>query len=216
MRPRAYRNNLAALALAAALVVAPGTSSGVAQAASPPPLPFEKLFGGAFSLVDHDGRQRTDRDFSGKFLLIYFGYTYCPSICPTNLAHMADALKRLGPAGKRVQPVFITIDPGRDTPMQIRDYVKNFDDRFIGLTGTEAQIRDVARKYRVHRRKVRDPDAGTDGRNDKDAYLVDHSSITHLVGPDGKFVTLFPHDTTGEVMALRMRKYLNRQKAAPE
>ena len=89
------------MALAAAIVVAPGTAPGVAQTASPP-LPFEKLFGGAFSLVDHDGRQRTDRDFHGKFLLIYFYYTYCPSICPTNLSHMADALKRFGPAGKRV------------------------------------------------------------------------------------------------------------------
>lgn len=204
------------MALAAAIVVAPGTAPGVAQAASPPPLPFEKLFGGAFSLVDHDGRQRTDRDFHGKFLLIYFYYTYCPSICPTNLSHMADALKRFGPAGKRVQPVFTTTDPGRDTPMQIHDYVKKFDDRFIGLTGTEAQIRDVTRKYGVHRRKVRDPDAEFDGSNDKDTYLVDHSSITHLVGPDGKFVTLFPHDTTGDVMAQRMRKYLDRQKAAPE
>jgi protein SCO1 len=188
-----------------------GISAGGAAAAAPPPLPFEKLFGGSFTLVDQDGKTRTDRDFRGRFLLIYFGYTYCPSICPTNLAHMADALTRLGPAAERVQPVFITIDPMRDTPAQIRAYAESFGDRFIGLTGSEAQIRDVARKYRVHRRKVQDPDAAP-GAND--TYLVDHSSITHLVGPDGKFVTLFPHDTTGDVMAQRMEKYLAAQKAA--
>lgn len=195
--------------LAAAMLT--GISVGGAAAAAPPPLPFEKLFGGSFTLVDQYGKTRTDRDFRGRFLLVYFGYTYCPSICPTNLVHMADALTRLGAAAERVQPVFITIDPMRDTPAQIRAYVDSFGERFIGLTGSEAQIRDVARKYRVHRRKVQDPDAAPDA---KDAYLVDHSSITHLVGPDGKFVTLFPHDTTGEVMARRMKKYLAPGKAA--
>lgn len=177
----------------------------VLPASAKAPLPFEKLFGGAFTLTDHNGETRTDRDFRGRHLLIFFGYTYCPTICPTNLAHMADALSRLGPAAEKIQPVFITIDPARDTPELLRDYVRHFDERLIGLTGTEAQIRDVARKYRVHRRKVMDPDADP---ADKDSYLVDHSSITHLIGPDGKFVTLFPHDTTGETMAMRLGKYL--------
>lgn len=178
--------------------VALGTASGAS--AAPPPL--DTLFSGGFELIDHNGKMRSSKGFRGRFMLIFFGYTYCPTICPTNLQHMAQALARLGDKAKKIQPLFITIDPARDTPGVLKDYMANFGTGFLGLTGTESQIRGVAKSYRVHRRRVI-PDKAAPGD-----YLVDHSSLTLLIGPDGKFRTLFPHDTSGTVMARRMEKYL--------
>jgi protein SCO1/2 len=116
---------------------------------------------------------------------------------------MAQALELLGDKAKKIVPIFITIDPKRDTPALLKEYMANFGPKFLGLTGTDAQIRAVTKSYRVHRRKVI-PD--TSAPQD---YLVDHSSLTLLLGPDGKFRTLFPHNTTGPVMAKRMAKYLS-------
>ena len=189
-----------AFLIAAALLLLIGGNPRDGRA-TPPAL--ANLFSGGFSLVDHNGEPRTDKDFRGRYLLIYFGYTYCPTICPTNLQHMALALKTLGKRSGAVQPLFITIDPQRDTPKEIKAYMANFGDRFIGLSGTEDQIRAAAKAYRVHRRKVI-PD-----KSAPEDYLVDHSSLTLLIGPDGKFLTLFPHDTNGVVMAQRMAKYLD-------
>lgn len=188
------------------LLVALGCSltTGFAAApapASPPPLP--KLFGGPFSLTDHNGTPRTDKDFLGTFMLIYFGYTFCPDICPANLQHCANAMDALGDKARRITPIFISIDPARDTPMVLKEYVANFGERFVGLTGSETQIRAVSKAYRIHRRKVLPA-----GETDKANYLVDHSSITYLMGPDGKFVTLFPHNTPGDEMAKRISTYL--------
>lgn len=175
-------------------------TSAIASAAMPP---LADLFSGDFDLIDHNGNPRSSQGFRGRFMLIFFGYTYCPTICPTNLQHMAQALEQLGDKAEKIQPIFITIDPARDTPTVLKDYVANFDDKILGLTGTETHIRGVAKSYRVHRRKIiPDKSAPQD-------YLVDHSSLTLLMGPDGKFRTLFPHDTTGSVMAKRMEKYLN-------
>ena len=177
-----------------------GAAITSASAAMPP---LADLFSGDFDLIDHNETPRSSKDFRGRFMLIFFGYTYCPTICPTNLQHMAQALELLGDKAEKVQPIFITIDPARDTPGVLKDYLENFGTKFLGLTGTETQIRSVAKSYRVHRRKIiLDKSAPQD-------YLVDHSSLTLLMGPDGKFRTLFPHDTTGSVMAKRMEKYLN-------
>jgi protein SCO1/2 len=169
--------------------------------ATPPAL--ENLFSGGFDLVDHNGEPRTHTDFRGRYLLIYFGYNYCPTICPTNLQHMALALQTLGRRAQNVQPLFISIDPARDTPNTIKEYVANFGERFLGLTGSEKQVRAAAKASRVHRHKVI-PD-----KTAPEDYLVDHSSLTLLIGPDGKFLTLVPHDTSGAVMAQRMVKYLD-------
>ena len=158
---------------------------------------------GRSSLIDQDGMVRTDEDFHGRFVLLYFGYTYCPDICPTALQEISAALEHLGEDGRAVQPVFVTIDPKRDTPMVLRDYVAQFGDRFVGLGGTENQIRGLAKAYRLHRVKVV-PDWS---ESDED-YLVDHSSLTFLLGPDGKVMTLFPHNTPGDTMAMRLRAYL--------
>jgi len=171
-------------------------------AAAEKPADFPIAFGGPFALVDHTGAVRTDRDYRGRFLLLHFGYTTCPDICPTGLQTMAEALDRLGPAAARVQPLFVTVDPARDTAAVLADYVGHFHPRLVGLTGSDAQIRAVLKAYRVHRMKV--PDA--DGRAED--YLVSHGSLTYLMGPDGGFLTLFPHGTPAERMAAALQNYL--------
>ncbi len=192
--------------LAAAVLLSAGAAAAFGSDSVPEPaapLPFDKLFGGPFELVDQNGATRTDRDFHGRHVLIYFGYTYCPDICPASLQEMAAALDQLGAAGRKVQPVFVSIDPGRDTPMILKDYVAQFGERFVGLSGTEAAIRKLAKAYRLHRIKVV-PDWSQGG----DDYLVDHSSLTFLLGPNGKVLTLFPHNTPAGTMAMRLRPYL--------
>ena len=184
----------AALALSAA--VGPATAADTLPA-------FPIQFGGPFELVDHNGQPRSDADFRGAFMLIYFGYTYCPDICPTNLDTMSRALDLLDGEADGVQPIFVSVDPARDTVAVMKDYVSYFHPDMIGLTGSEQQIRAVAKAYRIHRAKVPLPDAEAD-----DEYLVTHSPTTFLMGPDGAFVTLFPHDTTADFMAGAIRKYL--------
>ena len=176
------------------------TIAGAARAdKAPPPISF----GGPFSLIDHDGEPRTERSFDGKYLLIYFGYTFCPAICPTGLQAMAEAVDGLGDAGAKVQPLFVTIDPARDTPAALKEYVGHFHPRMIGLTGSEPDIARTARSFRVHRRKVVLADA--EGPED---YLVDHGSMTYLMAPDGSWLTLFPHNTDPEKMTAAIRRYL--------
>ena len=166
------------------------------------PLPFR--FGGPFELVDHHGTTRSDTDFRGRFMLVYFGYTYCPDICPTDLYLMHQALEQIGAEAAKIQPLFISVDPDRDRPALLKEYVANFHPYLIGLTGSEAQVRAAAKAYRVHRVKVPQPDVG------EDDYLVNHSSLTYLMGPDGTFLSLIPHGTPPERMAEILRKYLSR------
>ncbi|HHI82940.1 MAG TPA: SCO family protein, partial [Rhizobiales bacterium] len=137
------------------------------------------LIGGPFSLVDEDGKKVTDKSYAGKYTLVYFGYTFCPDVCPTELQIISAALDQLGSEADRIQPLFITIDPERDTPAVLKEYTANFNPRITGLSGTPEQIAAVAKAYRVYYRKVREKDAA------KDDYLMDHSSITYLMGPDG-------------------------------
>lgn len=149
--------------------------------------------GGPFTLVDQDGRTVTDKDFRGKWMLIYFGYTFCPDVCPTSLAAMAAALPQLGAAGDKVQPVFITVDPDRDTPKLLKDYVAAFHPRLIGLTGSPEQVQAAARAYKVYAKKA--PVQGGEG------YTMDHSSVVYLMDPEGKFATHFAHGTLPADMA---------------
>ena len=204
MKPDPVLNRRALLTTAGALLICTAPPLIASSHAAQPTLPLlSNIFGGPFSLIDQDGHPRTDRDFRGKYMLIFFGYTFCPTICPVNLQHGADAMAALGNKADQVVPIFISIDPARDTPRVLKDYLANFGRRYIGLTGSEQQIAKVAKAYRIHRRKVL-PE-GTASKND---YLVDHSSITYLMGPDGKFITLFPHNTPGAVMARRITRYL--------
>ncbi len=168
------------------------------------PLPeLSALFGGAFTLVDQDGNIRTDQDFRGKYMLINFGYSTCPDICPTDLATISTAVDMLEHMGEQVQPIFITVDPERDTPERLKEYVSSFHPRLMGLGGSEAQIRAVAKVYRVHRSKVILEDSWAEN------YLATHSSLTYLMGPDGAFLTLFPHDTAAQFMADALRRHIS-------
>jgi protein SCO1/2 len=156
-------------------------------------LPDGVSLGGPFALIDQSGRAVTERDFAGRWLLVYFGFTYCPDVCPTELGTIAAAIDAMGEAGAGVMPVLITIDPERDTPEQIADYVARFHPRMLGLTGSAAQIADAARRYRVYYARVSRP-----GMAD---YLMDHSSFIYLVGPDARVRALFRPETAPEAMA---------------
>jgi protein SCO1/2 len=149
--------------------------------------------GGPFTLVDHTGRTVTERDFAGRVLLVYFGFTYCPDVCPTELGIIAAAIDAMGPAGERVTPVLVSIDPERDTPAALADYVARFHPRMVGLTGSAEQVAAAARAYRVYYAKVRPRDSGD--------YLMDHSSFIYLVGPDGRVRSLFRPETAPEAIA---------------
>jgi len=159
--------------------------------------------GGPFDLVDHNGMARTDTDFRGKLLLVYFGYTYCPDICPTDLTAIGLTLDKLGSAGDAVQPLFITIDPERDTVDRLANYVPFFHPRLIGLTGEEAAIRRVAHAYKVYYKKV-----GTSGSED---YVVDHTGFIYLVDPKGQYLGFFPAGTSAD----RMAEFVGRRVAGP-
>lgn len=139
--------------------------------------------GGPFTLVDTTGATVTDATYRGRWMLVYFGYTYCPDICPTELQTISTALDDLGGLADRVVPIFVTIDPERDTSAALADYVKLFDNRLVGLTGTPEQIAAAARAYRVYYARAKS--------GDTTGYLMDHSSFVYLIGPDGSFRALF-------------------------
>jgi cytochrome oxidase Cu insertion factor (SCO1/SenC/PrrC family) len=156
--------------------------------------------GGPFRLTDHTGKPRGDADFRGRYMLIYFGFTFCPDVCPTTLAVMAEALDKLGPDAKNVVPVFITIDPERDTPKVLADYMKAFGPSFVGLTGSVAQIKDVEKKFRVY--AVKRPLEGSKGKD----YGVDHSNVLYLVGPDGKTVSFYSEAISPDDLAKDLKQ----------
>lgn len=158
--------------------------------------------GGPFTLVQGDGQTVTDRSFPGKYLLIYFGYTSCQDICPTTLTSVAAALDALGDAAERVQPLFITVDPERDTPAVVGRYVNAFTPRLIGLTGTPAEIRKIADAYRVT--SVVHPAGANPARTS-----VDHTSVLFLVGPDGRYIAPIRADETGDDMARSIARHLS-------
>ncbi len=150
--------------------------------------------GGPFALLDERGQGVTQQDFAGRWMLLYFGYSFCPDVCPTELGVMAAAVDALPEAAAgQVVPVFISVDPERDTPQHLAGYVAAFHPRLRGLTGTPEQVAEAARRYRVYYAKVQRPDV-TD-------YLMDHSSFIYLVGPDGAVRTLFRPGTTPEAIA---------------
>ena len=174
------------------------------------PRQAETVIGGSFDLIDHNGERRVDADFLGKYMLVYFGYTFCPDVCPTSLQIITDALDELGEEGKDIVPVFITVDPKRDTVEVMKEYVKFFHPRTVGLTGSEDSIAATAKAYRSYYKIVKDPDA-KEGDADGE-YLVDHTSITYLMGPDGKFVKHFPHGFSVDKMVLKIREILAKKK----
>jgi len=144
--------------------------------------------GGPFALTDQDGKLRRSAEFRGRYMLIYFGYSYCPDVCPTTLALMGDALDKLGARRDRIVPIFITVDPRRDTPAQLKSYLKAFGPDFVGLTGDIKAITRIAGDYRVYFKAHPLPGGG---------YAMDHSSVIYLMGPDGRFVTYWDDTAIG-------------------
>jgi protein SCO1/2 len=153
----------------------------------------EPLIGGPFALTDHNGRRVTEKDFAGRYWLAFFGYTYCPDVCPTTLQVMVQALDDMGAEGQTIQPVFITVDPERDTPELLRDYVANFSPRLVGLTGSAGDIDNAAKAFRAYYRKLEKSATGE--------YLMDHSNTIYLMGPDGRYVKHFSYTTDAAALA---------------
>lgn len=164
------------------------------------------LVGGPFSLVNTDGKSVTDRDFRGKLMLVFFGYAHCPDVCPTELQTMSAVMDKLGPEAAKVAPIFISVDPKRDTPEALSSYMKNFNSRIAGLTGNQNEIADVAKAYRVYYRK-----AGDGGGGD---YTVDHSAFVYLMDGEGKYLTHFTFNTTPESMLAVIKKKITADNAS--
>ena len=155
--------------------------------------------GGPFTLVAADGKTVTDQAYRGKWLLIYFGYTFCPDACPTALNNISVALQKLGTGADRIEPLFITVDPKRDTVEVMADYLKSFDPRIVGLTGSREQTDNVAKAYRVY---------VAPQKSEGDDYLVDHSAYFYVMDPQGKFVNVIAGDVPGDQMADKLLKMM--------
>jgi protein SCO1 len=158
--------------------------------------------GGPFTLTDQSGRQRSDSDFRGKLMIVYFGYTFCPDVCPVDLMAIGQALDALGPAADGVQPIFITVDPERDTKV-LAEYIRAFHESLIGLTGTREEIRKVANAYKAFYAKV-------PGTRDGD-YAIDHTGVIYLMGRGGEYLGFMPPQTGPEKLTEILRKYLAKQ-----
>ena len=194
--------NARRLALLSALFLSACSPDPAAPTAQRPPLAGARI-GGPFSLTDQDGRAVTDAAFAGRYRIVYFGYTYCPDVCPTDMQHLGAALKLLDgqdPAlVRRIAPIFITVDPARDTPAVLKRYLANFDPRLIGLTGSPAAIAATAKAYAVYYKKgASTPDGG---------YMVDHGVTTYLMDPAGKPLALLPIEGDPAAIAADIRRW---------
>lgn len=164
-------------------------------------------FGGSFSLTDQYGMRRTDKDFRGKYMLLFFGYTYCPDVCPTTLAVETEALDKLGAGATRIVPIFVSVDPKRDTPDKLKSYLSSFEAKqpsarpnFVGLTGTDEEIANAAKAYRVYYR------AHIDGRTqDGSDYSIDHTGDVYLMSPEGRFVAYYSQGILPDEMAADLK-----------
>jgi len=158
--------------------------------------------GGRFILQDHTGEFVTDQHFRGRFMLVTFGYTFCPDICPTNLINMTEALDHLEGDSGKIAAIFITVDPKRDTVRQLNGYMEAFHPDMVGLTGSEEMVDRIAASYKVVYER-HDPESGSD----PDEYAVDHTASIFLMGPDGKFLVKFAHGMAPNEMAARIREF---------
>lgn len=159
------------------------------------------LIGGPFTLVDQTGRTVTDQDFRGRYMLVFFGFTHCPDVCPAELQVMSASLDELGPKADEIVPIFITLDPERDTQEAMGAFVKNFGSRFVGLTGSPEAIAAAADAYRAAYAKIYEDTRKPD-------YSIDHSGLVYLMGKDGEYITQFPYGTPAAKMTETLRRYL--------
>lgn len=154
------------------------------------------LVGGPFSLVDGTGKRVTDKDFAGRKMLVFFGFTSCPDVCPGGLQVIASALEKLGPKADKLAPLFITLDPERDTPAKVGEYAKSFSPKLTGLSGTPEEVTAAAKAYRVYYKKVPGSDANT--------YTLDHTSIIYLMDESGQYLAHYPYPVTVDELAKRL------------
>jgi protein SCO1/2 len=168
-----------------------------------PPLEGAAI-GGPFTLTDQNGRGVSDRDYAGRYRIMYFGFTHCPDVCPTDLAVLGQALRRFeksDPArAARVTPIFVSVDPERDKPAVLKDYVAAFHPRLVGLTGTPAQIAGMTRRYGAY--------YGRGSATAGGGYDVNHSRLAELIGPDGKPIALLPYDKGAEAVAAELDRWV--------
>ena len=164
-----------------------------------PNVPQVAAIGGPFRLTDQDGRTVTDRDLKGRPFLVFFGFTHCPEICPTTLFEISEILRNLGPDADRARALFITVDPERDTPKALKDYLSSFDPHLLGLTGDADAIAAVAKSYRAIYRKVPLAEGG---------YTMDHTAIVYLMDTEGSFVSPFSLKRSTEASVAELRKHL--------
>ncbi len=189
---------VALFAVAVALLMTGGL--WLLREAARAPAPATVAIGGPFALTDHSGRAVSDQDYRGAYMLIYFGYINCPDICVPALNNMSAALDELGAAGDAIQPIFITVDPARDTVEALAGYVPRFHPRLVGLTGAARQIKVVSAAYSVFYKA--EEHAGDDD------YPVGHSGYVYLMGPDGGFLTVMSHAKSGAAMAAQIKEFL--------
>jgi protein SCO1/2 len=194
---------LAPFARAAAFAAALALSACSAAPAPEPPLAGASI-GGPFTLTDSSGKTVRWDDFAGKYRIVYFGFTYCPDVCPTDLARSGAGLRQFEAAnpalGAKVQPIFISVDPARDTPAVVGEFAANFHPRLIGLTGTPEQVKAAADAFAVFYEKA---PPGSDG-----AYMVNHSTVTYLFGPDGQPIATLPTDQGPDAVASELAKWV--------
>jgi protein SCO1/2 len=161
--------------------------------------------GGPFALIDQNGRAVTDQTYAGKYMLVYFGYTFCPDVCPLDTQKLATALRtfeaKSPDRAAKVQPIFITVDPERDTPAALKQFVAAFHPRLVGLSGTRAQVDAAKKAYKVYAQKAGPADATKD-------YLVDHTAIIYLMGPDGAPISFADHNATAAQIAADLDRYV--------
>jgi protein SCO1/2 len=180
------------------MLIASALAPGSSKAQGPIGIPTAQI-GGPFRLTDQNGAAVTEQDFKGKTFLVFFGFTHCPEVCPTTLFDISEVMRKLGDDADRTAVVFITVDPDRDTPENLKDYLASFDPHIRGLTGDPAAVAAVAKAYQVYYEKV--PLAGGD-------YTMDHTAIVYLMDKEGRFLSPFNMKRTADVAAADLRKYL--------
>lgn len=173
---------------------------GLAHIRAQPQEDGKVLIGGAFALTDTRGHGVQEKDFRGRLMLVYLGYSHCPDICPLTLGIMGDTLKMLGPDADKIAAIFITLDPERDTPQQLTQYLRDFDPRIIGLTGEEREINAVVKTYKAYHKKIPTPAT--------ESYLVDHSGSLYLMDRDGEYIAHFPSDVKTAELVKAIRGHL--------
>lgn len=199
MSPRTIRVLMVGMAFLAGLVLCFGVILLLAGPSAPPSVQQVAAIGGPFRLIDQNDRTVTEQDFKGRPFLVFFGFTHRPDICPTTLFDVSEILRKLGPDADRVGALFVTVDPERDTPAALKDYLSSFDPHLSGLTGDAAAVAAVAKAYRVYFKKV---------PLDQGGYTMDHTAIVYLMDKEGRFVAPFSLKRATDAAAADLKKYL--------